>query len=185
MIAICVGHSRGDGGAVSVGGVNEFNKNRELAKRVRWILMGRDMDALVIDRYAQTSYSRAMALLAASLKSQGVKVAVELHFNSSAPSAHGHEWLHWQRSVPGRALAQCLQRCMKEQFPEAKNRGLVGISDEKSRGGGFLRRTHCPAVICEPFFGSNRIEWEMYGVRGDELAELIANGIDEYLGGES
>lgn len=182
MIAICIGHSRGDGGAVSTGGVSEWNWNRALGQIILKDLRERGFAALLVDRYAQTGYSRAMDLLAASLASQKVTVAVELHFNSATPSATGHEWLYWHSSVPGRALAQCLDRRMGETFPEHKRRGLIPIRSEAERGGGFLRKTRCPAVICEPFFGSNPQDWQMATAHRDLLARVIADGIDDWRG---
>ena len=184
MIAICVGHSRGDGGAVSVGGVNEWNYNRKLGGLILRDLRERGFEAMLIDRYAQTGYGRSMEMLCASLKSQGVEVVIELHFNSSErPGATGHEWLHWHASVPGRALAQCLDRRMCETFPEHKRRGLKPIRTEQERGGTFLMRTHCPAVICEPFFGNNPDDWTLAMAHRDLLARVIADGIDDWKGG--
>jgi N-acetylmuramoyl-L-alanine amidase len=184
MIAICIGHSRGDGGAVSAGGVNEWHYNRALGQLILQNLRDRDYEAIMIDRYARTGYGRAMDLLAASLKSQKVKVAVELHFNSAdSASATGHEWLYWFSSVAGRRLAQCFSYRMGETFPAHKKRGLVPIRSEKEDGGGFLRKTFCPAVICEPFFGSNPKNWWMMSEHKDLLAKVITDGIDDWMGG--
>lgn len=184
MIAICVGHSRGDGGAVSCGGMNEWHYNLRLARDIREMLTTAKRDSVIIDRYAQSGYTRAMTLLANSLASQGVTVAVELHFNSAETAkATGHEWLHWSKSVPGRALAQSLQAAMVAAFPEQKSRGLVGIATEKDRGGSFLKRVACPAVICEPFFGSNPTDWAIFELRREVLAAVIADGILTWLKG--
>lgn len=184
MIAICVGHSRGDGGAISVGGMNEWHYNRVLGGNIVQILRDRWIPAMLIDRYAQTGYGRAMEMLATSLKGQRVEMAVELHFNSAtSAAATGHEWLYWQSSVPGRALAQCLDRRMSEAFPKHKRRGLKPIVSENDRGGGFLKKTHCPAVICEPFFGTNVDDWRLATKCRDALALVIADGIDDWKGG--
>lgn len=183
MIAICIGHSRGDGGAVSTGGVNEWAFNRDLGARVLRILRERGQEAVLVDRYPAGGYGSAMDWLAEDLKSMGATVAVELHFNAAGvASAHGHEWLHWHSSVAGRRLAQCLDRRMCEAFPALRRRGLVAIRQEKERGGGFLRKTPCPAVICEPFFGTNRVEWDFYSARRDELAQVMADGMDDWRG---
>lgn len=183
MIAICVGHSRGDGGAVSVGGMNEWHYNRKLGQLILQDLRDRGFEALLIDRYAQAGYGRAMDLLAQSLKSMSVTVAVELHFNAADTSAAtGHEWLHWATSVPGRALAQCLDRRMTETFPHHKRRGLKAISSSE-RGGTFLKKTHCPSVICEPFFGSNPHDWRLATECQGMVAKVIADGIDDWKGG--
>lgn len=183
MIAICVGHSRGDGGAVSVGGVNEWHYNKALGKLILADLRDRGFEAMLIDRYAQASYGRAMDLLAQSLRGYGVTVAVELHFNAAdTAKATGHEWLYWKTSVPGRALAQCQDRRMGEAFPQHKRRGLKAISNS-DRGGMFLKKMHCPAVICEPFFGTNPDDWKLATEQRSELAKVITDGIDDWKGG--
>lgn len=182
MIAICVGHSRGDGGAVSVGGMNEWHYNRKLGQIILTDLRERGFEAMMIDRYAQAGYSRAMDYLADSLASAKAELVVELHFNAAPnATATGHEWLHWHASVAGRALAQCLDRRMGETFPEHKRRGLVPIRDG-DRGARLLQKTHCPAVICEPFFGSNPQDWLLATAHRDLLARVIADGIDDWKG---
>jgi N-acetylmuramoyl-L-alanine amidase len=70
---------------------------------------------------------------------------------------------------------------MCETFPEAKRRGLKAIRDN-DRGGMFLKLTHCPSVICEPFFGSNADDWVMAMAHRDLLARVIADGIDDWKG---
>ena len=166
-----------------MGGVNEWNYNRKLGQLILADLQDRGFEAMLVDSYAQAGYGRAMELLAASLKSRKVELAVELHFNSAdTASATGHEWLYWQTSVPGRALAQCLDRRMVETFPEHKRRGLRPISGNE-RGGTFLRKLSCPAVICEPFFGSNPLDWKLATAHRDLLARVITDGIDDWKGG--
>lgn len=183
MIAICVGHSRGDEGAVSVDGVSEWHYNRKLGQIILTDLRERGFEVMLVDRYAQAGYGRAMDYLAASLKSRKVEAAIELHFNAAASDkATGHEWLHWHASVPGRSLAQCLQRRMVETFPEHKNRGIKPVRALAENGGGFLKKTHCPAVICEPFFGTNPNDWQLGTAHRDLLARLIADGIDDWKG---
>jgi N-acetylmuramoyl-L-alanine amidase len=59
---------------------------------------------------------------------------------------------------------------------------LVPIKTTSQRGGQFLRGTHCPAVICEPFFGSNQAEWTYFAGHQQELAQVIADGIDDWCG---
>lgn len=186
MIAICVGHSRGDGGAVSVGGVSEWHFNRDIGTRVRNLLIDRGFTACFIDRYAQASYGRAMDYLATHLKSMRAECAIELHFNSSDnSSAAGHEWLYWHSSGSAKALARCLDETMAARFPRTPRRGLVPVFGEQKRGGGFLKKTHCPAVIAEPFFGSHAESWQYFNDHRQELAEVIADGIDAWKGGQA
>ncbi|MFU8894019.1 MAG: N-acetylmuramoyl-L-alanine amidase family protein [Luteolibacter sp.] len=183
MIAICVGHSRGDGGAVSLGGVNEWNFNRKLGRKVVERLDALGIECELIDRYAQSGYTKAMTLLAGCLRSKGAELAVELHFNAASnATATGHEWLHWHTSREGRRAAQCLDKAFVDTFPNHRRRGLIGIQTEQQRGGGFLRRTHCPAVIAEPFFGSTRGDWHFAQDHETEIAHTIARGIAAWKG---
>jgi N-acetylmuramoyl-L-alanine amidase len=183
MIAICVGHSRpGDGGAVSVGGVSERFANGLLAKQIRAKLEAHDIECEVIDSYQGGNYSAAMRWLGRKLTTLQATGALELHFNFAEAPAHGHEWLHWHASVGGRYLAQALNRSMTAAFPDHKARGLVPVV-AKGRGEGFLRCTPCPAVIAEPYFGSNPQEWAWVKANQHELAQAMADGVAAWAGG--
>lgn len=181
-IALCVGHSRrGDRtGALNTHNVSEYAFNRHLARHTAAILRERGHDPLVIDDYQKLGYSAAMCWLADAVKDFGADVAVEFHFNSAGPFATGHEWLHWHSSVRGQALAQSFNKAFKAAFPKARARGVKPISED-DRGGGFLRRTHCPAVILEPFFGSNKEETDHYTRRSTKLAQAYAEALDAYF----
>ena len=185
MIAICVGHARpGDTGAISVGGISERFANTRLARQILSKLEDHDIECEIIDAYQGLTYGAAMRWLGRKLKTLGAQGAVELHFNSAVPSAHGHEWLHWHESVGGRYLAQALDRTMSAACPTHKRRGLVAIR-EKERGAEFLRCTPCPAVIAEPYFGSNAQEWAWAINHQHELAAVIADGIAAWNAGKS
>lgn len=184
LIAICIGHSRaGDNGAVSVGGVDEWTYNKEIADLLRRKLMEMGHRVVIIDRYDGSTYPAAMRWLASELKRLGITFAIELHFNSyKDPDTEGFEYLYWHQSADGMAAAENLTRAQEEMFPESVKRGAKHRKNGQ-RGSLFLRLTHCPAVISEPFFGSNHLEWERYSSeRGKrELAESIAEGIDRTL----
>ena len=180
-VAICVGHSRsGDNGATSVSGVSEWDFNVDIAGRVKIRLEGDGIDVDIVQDYHGRSYGSAMRWLARLLKQSQVDIAVELHFNAASPSAEGFEYLHWQTSKNGKRLAQCLLDSHAKFFPETKNRGLKP-KGPGSRGSMFLKLTHCPAVITEPFFGTNLDEWNLYSANRGYLADSYANGIANYL----
>jgi N-acetylmuramoyl-L-alanine amidase len=186
LVAVCVGHSRtGDRGAVNVEGVTEWAFNQPLAKRVCELVKDAGHDAVVVSLYNGSGYSTAMNWLARHLKELKVDAAVELHFNSSDDSkANGYEFLHWFCSPKGLTLADELTRSFAKAFPQQKNRGLKQINAE-DRGGVFLRKTHCPSVICEPFFGSNAKENAFFFSRREELAKAYASGIVNWLVGNA
>jgi N-acetylmuramoyl-L-alanine amidase len=180
-VAICVGHSRrGDRGAISVGGVAEWSYNNEVAKLIKSKLDEQHIDAVVINAYDANSYGRAMGWVATRLQELRCTVAVELHFNcADAKAANGHEWLYYEYSGKSKALAQNIHHAAEENW-KLKSRGLKPI-DASDRGAGFLTQTHCPAVICEPFFGSNAADWKYAKVNQELLATTITSGIYTWI----
>ena len=77
-------------------------------------------------------------------------------------------------------MARALRDSMEDAFPELTSRG---IKPRKSgtRGSGFLRGTHCPAVICEPFFGTNPdVDWPIAVAEKPLIAQVIADGLMLY-----
>ena len=77
-------------------------------------------------------------------------------------------------------MARCLNAAMKDAYPGHLARG-VKAAGAKDNGAGFLRGMHCPAVIAEPFFGSNRGDWETVAADPDTLARTLAAGLIEFV----
>jgi N-acetylmuramoyl-L-alanine amidase len=183
-IAICVGHSRfGDTGAVNTDGVSEWAFNKPLAERTAELLRDAKHDVKVWSEYSGSGYSSAMSWIAEQIREYNADVAVELHFNSAGPTANGYEFLHWHRAGRSARLASCFHFSFKKFFPERKSRGLKAISSG-DRGSAFLQRTHCPAAILEPYFGSNVEETAFYSARREELARAYADAIISWLSAE-
>lgn len=186
MIAICIGHSRPhDNGAVSTAGISEHTWNTRIAGKLASLLTARGMGCSVIDAYQGAGYGSAMRWLAKKLTALKADVAVELHFNSAdAAAASGHEWLHWHASNNGRLLAKSLELRMAKAFPTLPRRGLKGLYS-KDDGAGFVRLTPCPAVICEPMFGSTESDWQLLRGHEDRYAQVLADGICDWIGGQA
>lgn len=181
VIGICIGHSRsGDKGAVNTDGVSEHTFNREVGFSTAELLREEGHTVHVIDDYNGSSYSGAVHWVSNHLTKLGATVAVELHFNSAGPQAEGHEWIHWHRSAKGQLLASCFNQVFKETFPEAKSRGIKPAY-KNDRGSLFLRATRCPAIILEPFFGSNKKETKIYTQNKPALASAYARALTDYL----
>ena len=177
MIALCVGHSRqGDSGAASVDGTTEWDYNCDLAEK---IASKTRQDVRVYNAYEGRGYTSAMRWLAKKLKKDGAEFAIELHFNAAGASATGHEWLYWDTSEKGRRLARSLRDSMEDAFPQFTSRGIKARG-KGSRGASFLRLPHCPAVIAEPFFGTNQDDWQLAKDHRDGLATAITGGIVLY-----
>lgn len=185
LVAICIGHSRtGDRGAVSVDGTTEWTFNRQVGKMVVARLMAAGFAAMLIDKYEGRGYTGAMRWLAGYLKKLGVTQAIELHFNSDDnPKAQGFEYVHHIDSRRGQALATALTDRHRGTFKSAYSRGLQARS-KGGRGWAFLNLTPCPAVICEPFFGSNSVEWAAYKSDPAKLAECYAEALISFLSHE-
>jgi N-acetylmuramoyl-L-alanine amidase len=188
-IAICVGHSRRvhgrrEGGAVSCEPASsEWAFNDALGRLVIERLHdAHGLTAILVNDYQGESYGGAMRWLAGYLRGLGnIKLAVELHFNSADdPKANGHEWLHWHASPKGKLVAAILAMEMTLSRLGIRSRGVKAI-DGGDRGGEFLRLTHCPAVICEPFFGSNAQDWETARAQVEALAATIARALAEAM----
>lgn len=167
---------------MSAGKMNEHTYNLDLAKRIQRWLSDFDIDSFIISEYEGNGYTAAQRWLAGQLKAKGATAALELHFNSAdSPAATGHEWLFWASSKNGRLLAKELDSMALEMFPDFRQRGIKPIGGDE-RGGAFLRLTHCPAVIAEPFFGSNPDDWSEIAIKKKEdLAQAIALGIRHYV----
>jgi len=184
MIAICVGHSRsGDNGAESVDGTSEHAFNSGVARELKSILCKRGIKSEVLEKYGGNGYSAAMTWVAQAVKEMGAYAAIELHFNSASPSAHGHEFLFWKNSSGGKKLARAFAECYQDHFPASTPRregGMFPIS-KSARGSQFLQKTHCPALILEPFFGSNNQEWEIAKHDPSRISHAYAAAIFDYI----
>jgi N-acetylmuramoyl-L-alanine amidase len=181
VIGICIGHSRsGDNGAVNTDGVSEHTFNGDIGRLTADLLRKEGHTVHLVDEYSGGSYSSAICWVSDYMARLGVTVAVELHFNSAGPFAEGHEWLHWFRSTKSQKLASCFNQAFKEAFPNAKVRG-VKSADKEDRGSLFLRITRCPAVILEPFFGSNKKETAFYTKNKSAVAASYAKALTDYL----
>jgi len=180
IVGICVGHSRpNDAGALSVTGVNEWLYNVRLGALLKKHLYEEGVSSILYDEYEGSSYGSAMRWIAHKMAEDKVTVAIELHFNSASPTASGCEMLYYHSSAQGKRLATMLQREVIVEY-NTKNRGIKPMQ-RFSRGGGFLVKTKCPAVICEPFFGSNEREWRMFSTSRSLLARAYARGIKNFL----
>jgi N-acetylmuramoyl-L-alanine amidase len=186
-VALCVGHSRRlpaghpEGGAWTHDGkFSEWKWNQFIGRMAAAALHERHgIACFLVDDYGARSYGAAMAWLARELRGLGnIRLAVELHFNSASATANGHEWLHWPGSPQGRLLATELHLAMIRKFPGIRARGVKTPVD--GRGDAFLKLTHCPAVIAEPFFGSNPHDWATVSARADSLVNALADGIAAY-----
>lgn len=185
IIALVVGHEPAKPGATGrwlddhfrEKMINEYSYNVLVSRLTRDMLdSAPDLKVLDIRRQKAGGYGK----LPAAVNATGAHFALELHFNAFNETATGTETLHWHRSARGKHFAGIVQRHMLIALG-LRDRGLKAI-DEDGRGGWFLGKTRMPAVITEPFFGSNPKEMEHAMRHTDKLAAAYAAAIREIAG---
>lgn len=178
-IAIVVGHNSRAQGAVRVtDGRTEFDWNSELAGLIR------DHDPeniLIFKRVRGGGYSREIDRVYAEVDKSGAACSVELHFNgSSNPKANGGMTLS-----SGTAGSMMLARAVQKHSVAVlgvRDRGVL-VRGRHDRGGRSLWQGRAPAILTEPYFGSNAQECATAQQYMDELAEAVYRGAREFLRG--
>lgn len=180
-VGICVGHSkRGDKGARSVGGAYEHPYNTIVAQHLQEKLKDRGIASIILNESPFGSYTKTMKWLGE--QTWGCDIAIELHYNSySSTKANGFEYLYHHASKEGKRLAESFLFIHEDVLPGQVSRGIKPIN-YGGRGFGFLSKTKPPAIICEPFFGSNPKEWVLFADNEKELAQIYCDAIARYFG---
>ena len=155
-IAIVVGHTpRRDKGAFS-----PFLLQSEQPYNLQVALQLKSLAPELYDVHTHTlrDYYKRQWDMSRKLNEGKYRLAVELHFNAaSSPTANGTYCLYWYGSKMGKAIAQHLSEDICKAFG-TKLRAVGGaqaLVNEHDRGYWFTALTNMPAVIVEPFFGSN------------------------------
>ncbi len=174
-IAIVVGHNARRQGAVSVDGTSEFEFNSQLAE----IIKDHDPDDVgIFHRISGGGYSREIDRVYAAVDRSGARCSIELHFNgSSDPRASGVLTLSSGSSGSLILAAGVQDKCLAVM--ETRDRG-VEVRTRHQRGGRSLWQGKAPAIMAEPFFGSNAEDWRRANDRLDYLAEAIYRGARDF-----
>lgn len=168
-IGIVVGHnSRAQGAVRCTDKRTEFDWNGELAG----LIQAHDpANVRVFRREFGGGYSAEIDRVYAQTDAWGADVTIEMHFNGSAnPEANGCLMLS-SGTAGSLALARALQERCRAALGNA-DRG-VQVRSRHDRGGRSLWQGRAPAVMTEPYFGSNAKECVRAQVRMDELAEAV------------
>ena len=189
-LAIQAGHTQGTG-AVGVGNVQEHDYNLRVIAQMKKLSPVFGIRLLVTHRDPELGYSAAVRKTAESIKRFDADLCMELHFNSSSPAAKGCEILYYCNSSRGERAAHCMADAMQPMLSDLDIplRGYNGArslwynkADESkaysNRGSYYVYATHCPALILEPFFGSNEREMALMSEQ-----ENITNLARSYLSG--
>lgn len=178
-IALIVGHSKKDGGAVNLEkNINEFSFNDDLAKILFDKLTLKGHNPVIVYR---ESYSG----LPAKVNATNADVALSLHCNAFNKQADGCEVLYYHKSTKGAKLAQHLVTSIVGMLGNP-NRGIKPIAYEYvgskgDRGGWIVEKTKMPCVIVEPFFIDYTPTLIYAMANKDALAQAYVDGLLEYL----
>lgn len=176
-IAIVIGHnSKAQGATRVLDGRTEFDWNGELAEMIQ----SHDPDNIrVFRRERGGGYSAEIDRVYAQVDEWGADASIELHFNGSVnPQANGGETLS-----SGSSGSMALAKQVRERVSKAlgnTDRGVKKLG-RKDRGGRSLWQGKAPAILIEPYFGSNAAECLTAQMNMDELAEAYYRGAMAFL----
>lgn len=176
-IAIVVGHNSKAQGAVRVlDGRTEFDWNNELAA----LIQSHDpANIRVFRREAGGGYSAEIDRVYKQVDAWGADVSMELHFNASVnPKANGGETLSSGTNGSMALAKQVRTRLTKVLGNTDRGIKIVGRHD---RGGRSLWQGRAPAILTEPYFGSNPSECLTAQMHMDEMAEAYYRGALAFL----
>lgn len=177
-IVIIVGHNaRAQGATRVLDGRTEWDWNGKLAHMIR------DHDPAnvsILLRQGGGGYSREIDRVYAEADRLGAACTVELHFNgSSSPQANGGLTLSSGTSGSLALAAEVRARAAKALGN--RDRGIKTVR-RTDRGGRSLWQGRAPAILTEPYFGSNAGECVAADLHMDELAEAVFRGATAFLG---
>ncbi|OBQ56091.1 N-acetylmuramoyl-L-alanine amidase [Tamlana sp. s12] len=151
-IAICIGHNKINKGAFSLYlNDSEFDYNTRVANYVK-DYFGDSLD--VYNRIKSSGYKEEISNLAERVNKVDYDLVMELHFNAAIPQAKGVEALYFYSSRKGKRFAKGFCEAVKMEYGSS-SRGAKPLRKDSDRGFGFVQKIKAPAIILEPFFGSN------------------------------
>lgn len=177
-VALCIGHSPKDGGAVTTDGkFSEYSFWKIHLPTLKAALEARGHQAVICNRSDAGGTTPSYA--AAACNSTGADLAIEFHFNSAdSPAASGTETLYWYNSRGGQRAAEWINQRMVEVLG-LPNRGIKPVTLESNRAVNYFRKTRMPAVLVEPSFAaSNVTDNDRLQTRVSALCEAIADAVD-------
>jgi len=156
-VAIVVGHSVRDGGAVNPStGMQEYEFNKLVANDIAERLNNdesHDIEGIVVLR------DEGLSGAIRAINATGAVLCLSLHCNAYNSSARGCETLYYHKSINGRLFAAEVQENLLEVLSTI-DRGIKPKASE-DRGGYMLSQTNMPCVIAEPFFIDEDQDYKM------------------------
>ena len=172
-IGIVVGHNQRAQGAVRVtDGVSEFVWCSKLAEMIR--ALNPEQIGVFHREHNPSGVGAEVRAVYAEVDAWGAYVTCELHFNSFNASATGTETLYATNA--GKLVAIDVQKAMLKALG-LRDRGLV--HRQTGNGAPALLAGRAPAVLIEPYFGSNPADCHA----ADAGRDLLAFELFTALGG--
>lgn len=177
-IAIVVGHNKTAQGAKrKTDRQTEFEFNTRLADLIQKSApRGVDVEVFHREYLGKGQYKAEIRNCYADVDRWGADCSIELHFNGAGPGASGTETLS-SGSSGSVKLAQSVQAAMLNVLG-LRNRGIK-YPGQNGRGGYSLFAGACPAILIEPFFGSNQHDCDVADEKFEELAEQVLKAARE------
>ncbi|MEK6155176.1 N-acetylmuramoyl-L-alanine amidase [Flavobacteriaceae bacterium 3-367] len=180
-IAVVVGHNNKRQGAQAITPIDrsEFDFNSELASRMLDSAENYEVELKVFTRRYQGSYTKEIQKVYGEVNTWGAEFSMELHFNSAYFTAAGSEV--FSSGTPGSLrFANLAQLELVTLFKRAgkTDRG-VKVRKKGARGYLSLVSGRAPAILVEPFFGSNRSDvLKMHRMGLQPLAEAYLRAME-------
>lgn len=154
-VAIVVGHAKNNPGAFSKWLKPEWEYNLKVAEELK--KNNSSLYSIFCHEGYDGGYYAMEKRTANKINAETFDLVLELHYNSASPMAHGTECCYWFASKKGKEYAQNISSQISRYF-YTTNRGIKALYNKNDRGYWFTYLMKAPAVIVEPFFGSNEFD---------------------------
>ena len=177
-IALVVGHNLERQGSKNTLGQTEYTFNSWVAYEM--MNLYKDSPMSVFFRLTGLPFNKEIRSVYSQVDEWGADISIELHFNSfHIPEVKGTEVLS-SGSEKSMQLAECfMDEIFKQYRTTAQEYRGVKIPTKKEAGWKNLHVGKAPAIILEPFFGSNKEDCELFS-NPAKLAKTYINAIEIY-----
>lgn len=174
-VALIIGHNKRSKGAFSMVVGSEYDYWKLIAERIKYKIP-EIVD--IYEREPNQNYVREMNKVLVELNKHNYEYCLELHFNSALDSkANGCECLIYKGNEKAKELSTNFLARLQHKF-NSKYRGVIEVSDSKSRGGYGICNSKDTYILTEAFFGSNVDEALKFSIFND-VVELFVNFIKD------
>lgn len=158
-VAIVIGHTEQAKGATSPVVEQEWDYNKKVAEQLV-LLNPKRYKVFYHKQVGKYDYYKQQVATMTLVNKEDFDLVIELHYNSFNAVSNGTETLYYKGSKKGEKYAEIFTKVITEDFG-TKNRGNKGIT-KGTNGYWALALPKAPALILEPFFGSNPLESDKF-----------------------